>query len=60
MLTTFYLAKNVHRWVTFISLKTINDADPARNVGRKASFLSDGRNTQSEGTPILGVEKERA
>ena len=23
-LTTFYLAKNDHRWVTFISLKTIN------------------------------------
>ena len=22
-LTTFYLAKNYHRWVTFISLKTI-------------------------------------
>ena len=24
MLTTFYLAKNDHRWVTFISLKTID------------------------------------
>ena len=23
-LTTFYLAENDHRWVTFISLKTIN------------------------------------
>ena len=23
-LTTFYFAKNDHRWVTFISLKTIN------------------------------------
>ena len=23
-LTTFYLAKDDHRWVTFISLKTIN------------------------------------
>ena len=27
MLTTFYLAKNDHRWVTFISLNTIKAAD---------------------------------
>ena len=28
MLTTFYLTKNDHRWVTFISLKTITLASP--------------------------------
>ena len=30
-LTTFHLAKNDHRWVTFISLKTITDGSPARS-----------------------------
>merc|ERR1719506_3453413 len=30
-LTTFYLAKNDHRWVTFISLKTIG-VDAAREL----------------------------
>ena len=30
-LTAFYLAKNDHRWVTFISLKTINSAGFGRS-----------------------------
>ena len=36
MFKTFYLAKNDHRWVTFISLKTINSdlQVPAENSGR--------------------------
>ena len=29
-LTTFYLAKNDHRWVTFISLNTINSGEETR------------------------------
>ena len=31
MLTTFYLAKNDHRFVIFISLKTIKPAEPLRS-----------------------------
>ena len=31
-LTTFYFAKNDHRWVTFISLKTINGATSILNI----------------------------
>ena len=39
MLTTFYIAKNDHRWVTFISLKTIT--------------LANGRRGTTTGTPGL-------
>ena len=31
-LTTFYFAKNDHRWVTFIPLKTINGATSILNI----------------------------
>ena len=34
MLTTFYSGKNDHRWVSFISLKTIKPAEPLRSPGK--------------------------
>ena len=41
-LTTFYLAKNDHRWVTFISLKTINSDAPHFSCSLVGHFWSEG------------------
>ena len=37
-LTTFYFAKNDHRWVTFISLKTITDRPQGEEIFFQAPF----------------------
>ena len=51
-LTTFYLTKNDHRWVTCVSLKTINSVPPSsdlpgsafeRSSARRPSELQRGR-----------------
>ena len=55
-LTTFYLAKSDHRWVKFISLKTIN-SDLQRHGGRAEFDPSGGRAARARVVPKQTVLK---
>ena len=47
-MTTFYLAKNDHRWITFISLKTINSRAEVSDL-----TLSEYFDTCAAGTDVV-------
>ena len=58
-LTTFYPGKNGHRWVTFISLKTMEGGDGARSrlafLRVLAEELQKNSDPGSIGAPALGA-----
>ena len=57
MLTTLYLAKNDHRWVTFISPKTMKGAPSGQAASAAANLQVDFGTNMIASTRVRAVRK---